>query len=542
MTYTSKRQPRLKQAEAIEFLRDKPVAALLMAMRTGKTKVIIDDWGQREDCPNLLVIAPAGAYLPWADGVYLDLPEPQASQTKVFTWVSKTRKKDAKRLEAFMEYDGRKVLIINVEAISAVEAARDLAMQFCTAQGVMIVVDESVVIKNRSSKCSKFIVNDLAPAAEYKRILTGLVAPQSPLDVYQQFKFLDNAIFPESFEIFRDRYCIIKRMCKLPDRVVRAKFESVFGLRNKNLPGGRLQYIASICWPGSTVSPSMVYGMAEMMSKDDMVSAIIRAGRWIDSIPLIQGYRNVEELHERIAPYSFRVKLEDCYDMPVSDYSYRDVDMTEEQERIYTEMHTFATSEIKEGQHVTVQNIITKILRLHQILCGHTQDEEGNFVEIPEKRTDAIVELLEDYDGKAIIWCSYDANVRKLTAALERTFGEGSVARFWGGNRDTREQEEKTFKTDPHCRFMVATPDAGGRGRTWDCADLVIYHSSRNNLDHRAQSEERPKAVGKTRMVSYVDFRVPGTIEDKIIDALRKKQNLADIIAGDIASGRNPLL
>ena len=245
MTYVSKRPPRAKQAEAIEFLRDKPVAALLMAMRTGKTKVTIDDWGSRDDCPGLLVIAPAGAYMPWADAVKLEIPD--SIPVKVFTWVSKNRKRDAARLEEFKQFTGRKVLLINVEAISAVEAARDLAQEFLLHYDCMFVIDESVVIKNKSSKCSKFIVDELAPLAKYKRILTGLVSPQSPLDVYQQFRFLDTRIFPESFEVFRDRYCIVKRLCTLPDKVVHAKFESVFGLRNKNLSGGRLQQIAAIC-------------------------------------------------------------------------------------------------------------------------------------------------------------------------------------------------------------------------------------------------------------------------------------------------------
>lgn len=532
MAYTSKRSPRMKQAEAIEFLRDKPVAALLMAMRTGKTKCVIDDWGSRPDVYDLLVLAPAGAYMPWGDGVFLDYPGEDAV---TFTWVSKNKKKDADRLKTFMAATGRRVLIINIEAISSVAAARDLAKRFLMQRpkNNMLVIDESVVIKNRKSIASRFCVNELSDLATYKRILTGLVSPQSPLDVYQQFRFLDERIFPEPFEDFQKRYCNIRRICTLPDNVIHAKFESVFGLRNKNLAGGRLQWIASICWPNSHVPSQMVYSMVETMSRTDKVEAILRAGRYIASIPVIEGYKNISELHERIAPYSYRVRLEDCYDMPASDYSFRDVEMTAEQEKAYQEMLLFATTELANEQHVTASNVITKMLRLHQILCGHSTDEEGNPVELPENRTASMVQMLEDYDGKAIIWCSYDADVRKVTDALERVFGKGSVARFWGGNRDTREREEIDFKNRDGCRFMVATPDAGGRGRTWDCADLTVYHSARNNLDHRAQSEERAKNVGKTRPVSYVDMRVPGTVEDKIIEALRNKINLADVISGD---------
>ena len=530
MIYISKRPPRLKQAEALEFLSDKRVAALLMAMRTGKTKVIVDDWASRY-IDNLLVIAPAGAYMPWGDGVYLDVPDPE--DIMVFTWVSKTRKKDSKKLDAFMKHPGRRVLLINAEAISSVKAARELALEFLRDTPSMMVIDESVIIKNRGNILSKFCVDKLAPLADYKRILTGLVAPQSPLDVYQQFRLLDENIFPEKFELFRERYCEIKRICKLPDSVVDAKFKSVFGLRKNPLPADLMKKLINSCWPDSMVTPAMVPGMLSVMTREDKIDAIFRAGRWIESIPVIMGYRNIDELHRRIAPYSFRVRLEDCYDMPTSDYSFRDVEMTDEQEKAYSEMKLFATTQLENQKHITAQNVITQMLKLHQILCGHTTDEEGNPVEIPEKRTASMVQMLEDYDGKAIIWCSYDTDVRKVTSALEKTFGQGTVSRFWGGNRDTREQEEIAFKNSPSVRFMVATPDAGGRGRTWDIADLVVYHSARNNLDHRMQSEERAKAVGKMRPVAYVDMRVPGTVEEKIIEALRSKQNLAAIISGD---------
>jgi hypothetical protein len=173
------------------------------------------------------------------------------------------------------------------------------------------------------------------------------------------------------------------------------------------------------------------------------------------------------------------------------------------------------------------------MLKLHQIVCGHTISEEGKNIFFPQNRTKALVDILSDYDGKAIIWAAYDVNVKAITEALREAFGKNSVSRFWGDNRSSRENEEREFKEIPERRFMVATPDAGGRGRTWDNADLVIYYSCRNNLDHRAQSEERAKNVGKMRPVTYIDMRTPGTVEEKIIDALRKKIDLAALIASD---------
>lgn len=543
--YTSKRKPREKQQEALDRLQGRKSFAVLMAMRTGKTKVICDDFGRlvyAGKVRDMLVIAPAGAYMPWEGALYTDLPDEISSKLATFVWVSKKDKLKSWRqgLAEFLAHEGPRVLLMNIEAISSVERARSLAQIFMKERAGknMLVVDESVVIKNNGSNCSKFCVDVLSPMATYKRILSGLVAPRSPLDVYQQFRFLDKTIFPETYDRFRDRYADVKRICQLPTPVVRNKFFNTLKL-NKPMSEQQMQEKAKLIWPDMTDFPpfgflrNMVISAPDTLKKDEMVNAIFRAGGYIPSIPMIKGYRNVEELHERIAPHSFRVRLEDCFDLPSADYSFRDVPMHSEQERVYTDLKEFMTAQLKEQKQVTAQNVITLMLRLHQVLCGHTKDENGFEVSIPEYRTAALVDLLEDYDGKAIIWCSYDSDVRKIQGVLEKDYGVGSVARFWGGNHQTREDEEKIFKESSDCRFMIATPDAGGRGRTWDCADLVVYYSSKNNLDHRMQSEERVKAVGKTRPVAYVDLRVPGTVEEKIIEALRNKIDIATVISGD---------
>jgi hypothetical protein len=269
------------------------------------------------------------------------------------------------------------------------------------------------------------------------------------------------------------------------------------------------------------------------MPREGMIEAIKRMGGYVQSVPVIEGFQNMDELRAKIAPHSFRVRLEDCYDMPAVDYSFRDVFMHPEQQRVYRDIKEKATAQLESLDHVTVSHVVTQMLRLHQVLCGHVVDEEGKIHDVPESRTTALVSLLEDYEGKAIIWVSYDRSVGKVVEALQKKFGEGSVARFWGGNVKTREAEEVRFKTDPFCRFNVATPDAGGRGRDWSIADLVVYYSNRNNLDHRQQSEDRAKAVGKMRPIAYIDMRVQGTVEDHILNCLRDKIDMAQVINGD---------
>ena len=486
MSYVSKRKPREHQVIAAKKAKGKKAFALLMAMRVGKSKVIVDEFGEavyNGKLSDLLVIAPGGVYRTWEGALLEDLPQEVFEQLQIFVWKSGSYSSKAGklRLKEFLDFTGPRALLMNIEALSSVDLARDLAKKFLLRGRNIMITDESTALKNPSALRTRFIIRELKPLSDYRRILSGLPTPRSPLDLYSQFEFLDPRILGfNSYYAFRARYAIMQKM----------DF------------GGRI-------------------------------------------VPIVVGYRDVDELQKKIAPYSYRVRLEDCYDLPPSQYSVREVELTKEQERMYQELKLFATAKISGEQFVTATIVITQILRLHQLLCGHTRDEKGGWHAIPEKRTEALLELLEDYDGKAIVWCSYDADIRKVSEALQKAFNEkrirgfgqeftsGCVARFWGGNRATREEEEKRFKIDPECRFMVATPDAGGKARTWSVADLVVFYSSTNNLENRDQAEARPLGVNKTTSIQYVDLQVPGTVEEKIIKALRAKIDMASAITGD---------
>jgi SNF2 family DNA or RNA helicase len=520
MEYQSARTPWKHQTETLEALAGRKFFALFLGMRTGKTKIILDDFGRLElagDVEDLVVIAPAGAYKTWVTAIEEHASKDLKKRLDVFVWESgRNGRRDKERRADFVDQtDKPRALIMNVEALSSVEEARKIVMEIVSQRKSMIVVDESTVIKNIDSNRGNFIVNKLGPKASYRRILSGLPCPRSPLDVFAQFQFLEKGCLGhENFITFKSRYADEQKICVLPTPVLRSRL--------KRYVGNSIQ----------------VNGIGEVgvedMNRSGVLAELDRRRIYYQSIPTIKGYRNEEELRDKIAPLSFRRTLDQCYDLPPKMYSMREVEMTKEQKRIYQDIKDKATSQLNEMDHVTALSVITRILRCHQVLCGHVRDEEGKFHEVPEKRTKALLELLEDYDGhKAVVWCSYDPDVRKVSLALRKEFGEDSVARFWGGNSKEREADEIRFKTDDKCRFMVATPDSGGKGRAWDIADLVVYYSNTDNLEHRDQSEERTQANMKTRSVGYVDLMIPGTVDEKIVKSLRRKIDMAAVITGD---------
>lgn len=473
VTYVSAREPWAHQKSALEKMAGREAFALLMAMRTGKTKTLLDDWGALEatgQCQDLLVIAPGGVYRTWETALADHLGPKLAPRVKCLTWKAGAKGLEAQKAQVnfLLDHSGPRVLLVNVEALSFVPRARQLCEEFLDQRRSMLAIDESTTIKSPKAKRTKYIVKNLKPRANYRRILSGLPTPKSPLDLYTQFEFLDPTILGFStFSGFKARYAIMK--------------------------------------------PTLINGRI---------------------IELIDRFVNVDELHERISPHSFRVQLEDCYDLPPKIYTIREVEMTEEQKRVYNDLKEFATSHLGGEAHVTATVVIAQILRMHQVLCGHVGTEDGHVYEIKENRTQALLDVLEEHGGKGIIWCSYDRDIRKVAAAIAESQG-CKVAKFWGGNRNTREEEERMFLTDPECRYIVATAAAGGRGRTWTVADLVVYYSNTADLEHRSQSEERAQGVDKTRSVLYVDLVVPGTVDMKILQTLRRKINLAAAVTGD---------
>jgi SNF2 family DNA or RNA helicase len=143
------------------------------------------------------------------------------------------------------------------------------------------------------------------------------------------------------------------------------------------------------------------------------------------------------------------------------------------------------------------------------------------------------VEVLNEHEGKAIIWATYDYEIKRIAMALLAEYGEGSVATFWVGNAKTRHEHEARFLNDPACRFMVSTQMSGGRGNTWNVATLAVYAANNHNLEHRYQSEDRCHRIGQDNKVTYVDLMTPDTVEEKIVQALRRKIDLSTAITGE---------
>ena len=310
---------------------------------------------------------------------------------------------------------------------------------------------------------------DLADLCKYRRIMTGSPVTKNPLDLYTQCYFLDP-----------------------------------FHLGHESYYSFRMRYAV-------------------------MKTAHI-SGR---SIQLVAGFRNLGELSDKLLPFSYRVLKEDCLDLPDKIYMRREIQLTDEQKKLYKQMRQEALATLN-GKTVTTMTALTQLMRLHQITCGHFSADDGTIQEVKNNRLAELLDVLEEVEGKAIIWAHYQHDVKNIFKLLEDKFGPGSVVHYYGKTLpEERDYAIKNFKNNDKVRFFVGTPQTGGYGITLTQANTVIYYSNGYDLEKRMQSEDRAHRIGQKKTVTYVDIIAEETVDTKIVKSLRKKINIASKVMGE---------
>jgi SNF2 family DNA or RNA helicase len=309
----------------------------------------------------------------------------------------------------------------------------------------------------------------LAESAIYRRIMTGSPVTKNPLDLFTQCDFLSPWLLD---------------------------FTSYYAFRNR---------------------------YAEMKT-------LHMHGR---QVQVVNGFKNLGELSDKLKGFSYRVLKEDCLDLPDKIFIKREIQLTPDQRKLYEQMKKEAIAILKGKQSTTV-NTLTQLMRLQQITCGHFTADDGATQPIPNNRITELMDVLEETEGKAIIWAHYQYDITAIIQAVSKKYGPRSIVDYYGLTpQEERQPNIKRFQDDPECRFIVGTPSTGGYGITLTAANTVIYYSNGYDLEKRLQSEDRAHRIGQKKSVTYVDLMADDTVDEKIVQALRKKINIASEVLGE---------
>jgi len=251
------------------------------------------------------------------------------------------------------------------------------------------------------------------------------------------------------------------------------------------------------------------------------------------SVQIVAGYKNLPELAETLKSFSYRILKDDCLDLPPKTYMKRVIQLTPEQKTVYQQMKKLALAELN-GKMVTTMNVITQLMRMQQITCGHFKADDDSIQNIKNNRITELMDVLEELEGKAIIWAHYRHDIDTIVKSIEDKYPR-SVMTYYGDT--TTEDRQKAIKEiqnpESKVRFLVGTPQTGGYGITLTGASTMIYYSNGYDLEKRQQSEARIDRIGQEKPMTYIDILAEDTIDEKIVKALRKKVNIATEIMGE---------
>jgi hypothetical protein len=246
----------------------------------------------------------------------------------------------------------------------------------------------------------------------------------------------------------------------------------------------------------------------------------------------ITGYQNVPELVTKVDGCSFRVRKEECLDLPPKRYQRRIFELSPKASELYYSMaHEFAAE--FEGQIVSEALAITRLLRLQQIASGWWPDPETDRLRLiddkPARLTTLLATLEDMPEDKVIIWARFQSDF----ALLESTLGSQAVSYHGGVNETRRQQNLDKFRNDPAIKYFIANPQNAGVGLTINEAQVQIWYCNQFDIELRIQGEDRSHRIGQQSSVLYVDLEARRTLDGKIIRALRQKKSIADLITQD---------
>ena len=255
------------------------------------------------------------------------------------------------------------------------------------------------------------------------------------------------------------------------------------------------------------------------------------------SVQIVVGYRNLGELSEKLKNFSYRVLKDDCLDLPKKTFMKRIVQLSDEQKKVYSQMKQTALAFLN-GKAATTATVMTQLMRLHQITCGHFTSDDGTTQVLKNNRIEELIDLLHEVHGKVVIWAHYRHDIETIVEHIKKEFNTGvdnCVMTYYGNT--SVEDRQKAIKEiqdpDSPVRFLVGTPQTGGYGITLTAASTMIYYSNGYDLEKRQQSEARIDRIGQTKPMTYVVIIAEDTVDERIVKALRKKINIASQVMGE---------
>ncbi len=368
-------------------------------MGVGKSKILLDTAAHlylEGKIKALVVVSPKGVVWNWYDK---EVPQHMSDVVKysMAYWSSAPRKEERDNLQTLVNEEGDhlRIFLVNCEAFTSITNTASEYLFKFLKKFPTLMAVDESTTIKHRTAARTKVLIKLGRLAKYRRILSGNPIPNGPLDLYSQADFLDPRLLG---------------------------FSNFFGFRNR-----------------FSIVQDMRFGTR--------------------SFKKVVGYRDIESLTRLMRQFSFIIKKSDCLDLPEKVFQIIDVEMGDYQKELYNRMVEESFIALDSGATVSAQMVMTQLVRLHQITCGILSTDQGELDIEPNPRIEALLDLLEQAEGKCIVWATYRRNIAQITRAIHEKFGPDTLVDFYGGtDKDDRREAtqsspSKTLKFASCCRI-----------------------------------------------------------------------------------------
>lgn len=565
--YLFKTKPFEHQLEEWERSREEEARAIFWEQGTGKSKLTIDTacwlW-MRGLIDGVLVVAPNGVHRNWVES---EIPDhiPDAVMPSVRAFHFQSPRADTKwhkaAVRSILKHKGFAWFTISYEAFMTASGKRAL-IEFFDTRRLLYVLDEGHYIKTPDANRTKSILMS-AKYAPFRRVLTGTPIAQGPFDAYSQIKFLVENYWKQAelstFTEFKTHFGVFGKIynpnLKSQYNPQTKRWEKCQGGYVDILKGyKRLDELQQLLVPiSSRVTKDDVLDLPpKLFSKRFFTMTPEQAklykqlkDEFIVWLELGGIERDAEALEAEAQPEA------DCCptclgkkELNLDGFIYPCPDCADQPDLFGDEGTT----------PVIAALAITRLLRLQQITCGYlpTDDDDEPVYEIPgaNRRLELLCDIIEEQQHKTIVWARFQLDITFILKELKKR-GIKAVRYDGLANDDERAEAKALFQgeravyengqvvgrekipEEEQAMVFVGNPAAGATGLTLTAAKTVIYYSNSFKLIDRLQSEDRAHRIGQENQVLYIDLVAEDTVDEKIVEALRNKFNVARQITGD---------
>ena len=250
--------------------------------------------------------------------------------------------------------------------------------------------------------------------------------------------------------------------------------------------------------------------------------------------------RNMEpELVAKMDSIAFRATKAECLDLPETVDILRSVTLESTATRLYRDLAKDSYAELGKGE-ITAPNVLTRLLRLSQLTGGYIGNDDGKVQTVSRAKMDMLEDIIDSAvseNQKLVVIARFIPEIGAICKMLEKK--EIQYACIYGGVTN-RDEQVKRFQTDQETRVFVGQIATAGLGITLTAASTMVFYSVDYSMSNFEQTKARIHRVGQTQKCTYLYLVASGTVDERVLMALRQKADLARLLVDDCRKGINP--